>query len=115
MTFEVINNPDYQKFQKRSGFKNSEFKKLAGLFSHGASSKVLYDMAVDVDFEEKTCTITYFQSNAYQPFLQFVVRQVGPRTDMYEIFKEGKGRIFKSGLFDRAFEKMKLEVDVLLD
>lgn len=113
--FEVINNPNLQKFSKRSGFRNHEFKHLAGLFSWGSSRKLLFDMAVDVDFEEKTCTVTYYRSNAYVPYLQFIVRQVGPKTDMYELYMEEKGRIMKSGLFSRAYERLKSEVESLTD
>jgi hypothetical protein len=114
MTFQVINNPDFAKFQKRSGFKNSEFKMLAGLFSRAASVKALYDMSVDVDFEEGTCSISYFLSGSKKPHLSFIVRQVGPHTDMYEVHKQGAGKIMKSGLFARAFEKLSEEVELLM-
>ena len=114
MVFEVIDNPDFKRFRKQSGFRNSEFKKLAGLFSRGATVKALYDIAVDVDFDEGTCTFTYFRSNAYRPYLQFMIRRVGPYTDMYELYKEGRGRIAKSGLFDRVFQRLEEEIDGLI-
>jgi hypothetical protein len=114
MAFEVINNPDFEKFRARSGFKNSEFKMLAGLFSRAASAKALYDMSVDVDFEEGMCAISYFQSGARQPYLSFIIRQVGPHTDMYEVHKAGKGKILKSGLFARAYERLEEEVEALM-
>lgn len=114
MTFGVIDNPDFKRFRKHSGFKNAEFRKLAGLYSRAASARALYDIAVDVDFDEGTCTFTYFQSNNYKPTLQFVIRRVGPYTDMYELYKDGKGRIAKSGLFDRAFERLEEEVAALM-
>ncbi len=50
--------------------------------------KALYDIAVDVDFEAETCTFTYYRSNTYKPYLQFVIRRVGPHTDMYELYQE---------------------------
>ncbi len=115
MTFTVINNPDFDKFKARSGFKNAEFKMLAGLFSRAAAHKALYDIAVDVDFDEGVCTFTYYKGNSYSPYLQFVIRQVGPRTDMYELYLEGKGRIAKSGLFERVYERLEQEVDALID
>lgn len=110
MTFEVIDNPDFRKFSARSGFKNYHFKQLAGLYSRAASVKALYDIAVDVDFEQGVCTFTYYKSNNYVPYLQFLVRHVGPHTDMYELYKEGKGRIAKSGLFERVYGRLEREV-----
>ena len=115
MVFTVIDNPDVQKFRKRSGFTNSQFKKLAGLYSRAASVKALYDIAVDVDFDEGTCTFTYYRSNTYKPCLQFVIRRVGPSTDMYELYKEAQGRIARSGLFDRTFQRLEEEVAVLME
>ena len=110
MTFHVIDNPEFDKFRKNAGFKNAEFKALAGLYSRAAVVKALYDMGVDVDFDEGLCTFTYYRTNNYRPFLQFVIRHVGPRTAMYEVFMEGKGRIARSGLFKRAFERLEEEV-----
>ncbi len=114
MSFKVINNPDLDKFKARSGFKNYQFKMLAGLFSRAASAKALYDVAVDVDFDEGLCTFTYYKSNNYVPYLQFVIRHVGPQTDMYELYRESKGRIAKSGLFERVYEKLSAEIETLL-
>lgn len=118
MTFDVIDNPGFgpelKKFRARSGFKNSEFKMLAGLFSRAASARALYDIGVDVDFDEGVCTFTYFRTNNYQPYLQFVIRRVGPHTDMYELYREGKGRLVKSGLFARVYERLEAEVEALI-
>ncbi|PJB69828.1 MAG: hypothetical protein CO093_09560 [Alphaproteobacteria bacterium CG_4_9_14_3_um_filter_47_13] len=113
MAFTVIDNPDFRKFNARSGFKNHHFKMLAGLFSRASSLKTLYDMAVDVDFDEGTCSVTYYQSGNYTPYLQFIVRHIGPHTDMYELYKEGKGRIAKSGLFQRIYERLEKEISIL--
>jgi hypothetical protein len=33
---------------------------------------------------------------------------------MYEVYKDGKGRIAKSGLFEKAFEKLEDEIHALL-
>ncbi|QQG36669.1 MAG: hypothetical protein HYS17_02535 [Micavibrio aeruginosavorus] len=113
MVFQVIDNPDFNKFRARAGFKNAEFRLLAGLFSRAASAKALMDMAVDVDFEEGTCTISYYKTQ-YEPYLSFVVRHVGPRTTMYEVYKTEKGQLVKSGLFQRAFERLEQEIEVLM-
>lgn len=117
MTFKVINNPDFKKNKdpQGAGFKNHEFKQLSGLFHYGASHKVLYDIAVDVDFDESKAIFTYYRSKMYQPYLQFVVAHVGPRTVMYELYKEGQGRIAKSGLFTRILDKLREEIDILID
>lgn len=113
MVFQVIDNPDFNKFRARSGFRNAEFRLLAGLFSHAASAKALLDMAVDVDFDEGTCTVSYFITR-YEPYLTFVVRHVGPRASMYEVYKGGKGQLVKSGLFARAYERLEAEVMALM-
>lgn len=111
MDLQVIDNPGFQAFTRRSsGFRNSEFKMLAGLYSRAASVRALYDMAVDVDFDEGVCKITYFKSNNYRPSFQFVIRRVGPFTDMYEVYQEGRGRIVRSGLFRRAYERLEDEI-----
>lgn len=113
MVFKVIDNPDFNKFQARAGFKNAEFRLLAGLFSRAASAKALLDMAVDVDFDEGTCTISYYKTR-YQPYLSFVVRHVGPRSVMYEVYKADKGQLIKSGLFQRAYERLDAEVTEMI-
>ncbi len=109
MSFRIIENPDFGRFSRRSGFTNTEFKKLAGLFSQGASCKALYDMAVDVDFEAGTCTVTYYVSR-YEPAFRFVIRHVGPRASHYEVYKHGKGLVERSGLFARAFARLEQEI-----
>ena len=113
MVFQVIDNPDFGKFRARSGFKNAEFRLLAGLFSRAASAKALLDMTVDVDFEEGTCMISYYKTR-YEPYLSFVVRHVGPKTTMYEVYKTEKGQLVKSGLFSRAYERLEEEVAALM-
>ncbi|MCM2343068.1 MAG: hypothetical protein NDJ24_00740 [Alphaproteobacteria bacterium] len=113
MVFQVIDNPDFGKFSARAGFKNAEFRLLAGLFSRAASAKALLDMAVDIDFDEGTCTISYYKTR-YEPYLSFVVRHVGPKTTMYEVYKAEKGQLVKSGLFQRAYERLAEEVDALM-
>ncbi len=113
MTFTVINNDNFSSSSRRSGFRNAEFKKLAGLYSRSSSRKLIYDMAVDANMDEGVCQFSYYRTPNSPAFLTFVVRHVGPRTDMYEIWMEGKGRIEKSGLFIRAYERLEQEIEAL--
>lgn len=107
MSFEVINNPD---FRAKTGFTNAQFKKLDGLYLRAAAEKALNYRTVDCDFDEGLATYTYYTAENQPPFLQFVIRKVGPRTVMYEVFKQGKGRILKSGVFDKAFRRVETEI-----
>lgn len=114
MDLTVIENPEYKKFKSRAGFRHAEFRLLAGLFSRGASVKAVQDMAVDVDFDEGICTFTYMRGSHPKPYLQFVVRHVGPRVSMYELYMDGKGRIARSGLFERVYERLESEITALM-
>ena len=111
MTFEVINNPA---FQAKIGFTQGQFKKLDDLYCRAASHKVLNYRAVDCDFDEGTARYTYHQSQNQPPYLQFFIKKVGPKTMMYEVYKQGKGRIAKSGVFEYALEKIREEIEALL-
>ncbi len=110
MTFTVIDNP---KFLAKAGFTNAQFKKLDALYLRAAAEKVLTYRSVEVDFEEGVASYTYYKSEGHAPYLQFLIKKVGPRTMMYEVFLHGKGRIAKSGVFDYAFEKLQSEVESL--
>ncbi len=110
MTFRVINNPN---FKADTGFTQGQFKKLDGLYLQAAAHKVLTYRTVTCDFEEKVASYTYYKSEGQSPYLQFMIRQVGPRTMMYEVWKGPSGRIAKSGVFDRAFEKLQTEIEEL--
>jgi hypothetical protein len=111
MVFEVIDNPN---FHPKAGFTNAQFKKLDDLYCKAASEKVLRYRTVDCDFDEGVATYTYFQSEKQAPYLQFMIKKVGPRTVMYEVYKQGKGRIAKSGVFDYAFAKLREEITSLM-
>ena len=100
MTLRVINNP---KFLAKTGFTKGQFRKLDDLYCRAASLKILNYRTVECDFDEEVASYTYHISEHKPPILQFVIRKVGPQTMMYELYKEGKGRIAKSGVFDRAF------------
>ena len=113
MILRVIDNPDFKKLEK-AGFSNAQFKKLDALYLQAMSDKVFGYRSVDVDFDEGVAEYAYYKTE-YQPAaLRFVIRHVGPRTVMYEVWKEGKGRISKSGLFDRAYERLQAEIEALM-
>ena len=98
-----------------SGFTNAQFKKLDGLYLIASAAKTLTYRSVECDFDEGLASYTYYRSEQFAPYLQFVIRRVGPRTTMYEIYLQDKGRIIKSGIFDKAYERLKEEVEKLLD
>lgn len=114
MSDKVITIPNFAKQSDHpSGFTQGQFKRLDGLYLQAASAKTLTYRSVECNFDEGFASYTYYQSAQHQPYLQFIIRQVGPRTTMYEVFKQGKGRIAKSGIFDRAFEKLQAEIQLL--
>ncbi len=110
MTFKVIHNPA---FTQPAGFTQGQFRKLDQLYCKAASEKTLTYRTVDCDFDEGVASYTYYLTGSHVPYLQFLIKKVGPRTTMFEVFKQGKGRIAKSGVFDRAYEKLSEEVALL--
>ncbi len=96
-----------------SGFSRWQFKKLDGLFLQAAARKTLTDRAVECDFEEPAAYFTYYKKSGDAPYLQFIIRKVGPQTKMFEVYQQGKGKIAKSGLFERAFERLEAEIHAL--
>lgn len=96
-----------------SGFTNAQFKKLDGLYLQAAAASVLTYRSVECDFDQGVASYTYYKSEHMSPYLQFVIRKVGPRATMYEVFMQDKGRIAKSGVFQKAFEKLKSEIEAL--
>lgn len=111
MTFRVIDNPKY--FPK-TGFTNAQFKKLDALYLNAAAHKIINNRAVDCDFDEGFAAYTYFRTGIDRPYLQFFIKKVGPQTMMYEVYKDGKGRIAKSGVFEKALETLEEEIESLL-
>ncbi len=105
----------FSKSSHPSGFTNAQFKKLDGLYLQAVSKRTLNYRTVDCDFDEGIATYTYYKSEGFDPYLQFVIRKVGPRTTMYEVFMQDKGRVAKSGVFDKAFERLQDEIEKLLD
>ncbi|NCC22746.1 MAG: hypothetical protein EOM26_09840 [Alphaproteobacteria bacterium] len=112
MAFKVISNRD---FQNASGFTNHQFKRLDDLFCRAAAAKTLNFRAVDCDLDEGMASFTYCKAPNHPPYLQFVIRRNGPNSTMFELYKEGKGRVAKSALFDRVFDRLRAEVEVLGD
>lgn len=111
MSFEVINNPAQV---ARAGFTNAQFKKLDDLYCRAAAAKVLIYRSVECDFDEGVASYTYYQSEGHKPFAQFIIRKLGPSSMMYEVFVQGKGRIGKSGVFDKAHLILREEIENLL-
>ncbi|MGQ0527909.1 MAG: hypothetical protein ACT4OY_07795 [Alphaproteobacteria bacterium] len=110
MSFTVITNPS---FAASSGFTQSQFKKLDDLYCRAAAAKVLTYRTVDCDFEAGVACYTYYQSQAHAPCLTFKIIRMGPKDMMYEVYKQGQGRIAKSGIFDRAFKSLRDEINKL--
>ncbi len=111
MVFQVINNPS---FQVKTGFTQGQFKKLDDLYCRAASLKILNFRTVECDFEEGVASYTYYKTQDQPPVFQFVLKRVGPKDMMYEVYKQGSGCIVKSGIFDRAFERVRDEINALL-
>lgn len=110
MTFEVIHNAHYV---QPAGFTQGQFRKLDQLYISAMARKVISERTVDCDFDAGLATYTYYLSQHEIPFLQFVIRKVGPRDTMFELYKQGRGRIAKSGVFERSYERLCEEIDAL--
>ena len=110
MSFTVISNPAYI---ANTGFTNAQFKQLDGLYLKAAAEKILNYRTVECNFDEGVASYTYYKAESHSPYLQFLIRKIGPDALMYEVFRQGKGRTAKSGVFDRAYEKLKSEIEAL--
>ncbi len=111
MAFEVITNPSYI---AKTGFTQGQFKRLDDLYCRAASAKILTYRTVECDFDEGVASYTYYKTQSESPYLQFFIRKVGPHDMMYEVFRQGEGRIAKSGVFERAYEMLRGEIEKLL-
>ena len=96
-----------------SGFTNAQFKKLDGLYLRAAAVKMLTYRSIECDFDEGVASYTYYKSESHAPYLEFIIRKVGPRATMYEVYLQGKGRLTKSGVFEKAYERLKVEIESL--
>ena len=96
-----------------SGFSNMQFKTLDSLYLQACAAKTLTYRTVDCDFDEGVATYTYYKSQQFAPYLSFVIRKVGPRTTMFEVYLQDKGRIIKSGIFEKALDRLSAEIEAL--
>lgn len=108
MVFQVITNPS---FQARTGFTQGQFKKLDDLYCRAASEKILNYRTVECDFEEGVASYTYYKTQDHPPLLQFVIRRVGPKEMMYELYQGDKGRVARSGVFDRVYAELREKME----
>lgn len=102
-----------EKHDGPSGFNRSQFKKLDALYLQAAAAKTLIYRTVECDFDEGVASYTYYKAQGQSPYLQFLIRKVGPRNTMFELYKQDKGRIAKSGLFERVLAVLKEEIGCL--
>lgn len=98
-----------------SGLSNSQFRRIDQVYSLAASRNLLPYRSVNCDFDKGVMTICLSKSAHHTAFLSFIAVKVGPQTTIYELYREGKGRIARSALFDRVFEKYRDEVGDLLE
>jgi hypothetical protein len=101
--------------QQPAGFTQSQFRKLDQAYCLAAAKKILTYRSVECDFDDGIASYTYYMAENAPPFLQFVIRKVGPKTTMFELYKQGKGRILKSGLFERSYDALREEIETLLN
>lgn len=113
MSFTVIHNPDFGKMEK-AGFTRFQFQRLDALYLRALQGKVLTCRMVDCDFEEGVATFSYAKAESHPPLFQFIIRQVGPRQVLYELYQQGKGRPFKSGIFERVYERLEELISEML-
>ncbi len=112
MTFEVINNPA---FVQPAGFTKQQFRMLDQVYCACATEKTLTYRTVECDFDQGIASYTYYKSFNHAPYLQFIIRKVGPKSTMFELYKYGKGRIAKSGVFERTYDRLCAEIELLSD
>lgn len=108
MSLHVLNTPAAE---QTTGFTRAQFQKLDQLYIYAASRRVLTHRTVDCDFNEGLATYTYFHAVSAPPAIQFAIRKVGPRTTMFELYCQGRGRVLKSTIFDRVYEALSEEVE----
>ncbi len=79
---------------------------LDQLYCLCATYKILTYRTVECNFDDGVASYTYYKSSNQAPYLQFIIRKVGPRSTMFELYKYGKGRIAKSSVFERVYDKL---------
>lgn len=110
MSTNIIHTPS---FSQPAGFTQRQFRLLDQLYCVAASHRTLTYRTVDCDFDDGVARYTYYLADQSVPYLQFVIRKVSVKATMFEVFKQGKGRIAKSGLFERTYDVLQSEVDAL--
>lgn len=111
MSDDVIVNPA---FRQPAGFTQSQFRKLDQLYCQAASEKVLTYRTVECNFDEGVASYTYYKTEHAPPYLQFIIRKVGPRATLFELYKREKGCIAKSSMFDRVTDRLLEEINALI-
>lgn len=115
MSSDIIEFPQKQaSSDKIQGFENWQFKMLDALYLQAASHKVLSARSVSCDFDTGVARYAYHKSENMPPLLEFMIRKVGPKTVMFEVYKHGKGRIKKTGIFDYAYDILREEIEILI-
>lgn len=97
-----------------AGFTQSQFRRLDQIYCIAAARKILTYRSVECDFDDGVASYTYHMAENAPPYLQFVIRKVGPKTTMFELYKHGKGRVAKSGLFERSYDALCEEIKILM-
>ena len=110
MSFEVIHNTA---IVQPAGFTQLQFRKLDQLYCWAAGEKIITQRTVECDFDAGVATYTYYLSTHNIPYAQFVIRKVGPRTTMFELHIQGKGRVEKSSVFERTFDALRERIENL--
>lgn len=109
----MIHNPDFGNIEK-AGFTRFQFQRLDALYLRALQAKILTCRMVDCDFELGLAVFSYAKADNHPPLFQFMIRQVGPRQVMYELYRQGKGRAFKSGIFERVYERLETAIVEML-
>ncbi len=107
MAFTVISNPALPGPQ---GFSPGEFRKLDLLYCEAASRKLLTHRSVDCDFDSGVLSYSYAKSQMHEPILSVVIRRFSQTSTQYELYQEGKGRVLRTGLFERIYERLAEEI-----
>lgn len=96
--------------QPHTGFTQGQFRKLDQLYCSAVSERLMACRSVEYDYDEGVASYTYFISAQQAPYLQFVIRKIGSGFTMFELFKQGRGRVVRSGIFDRVYEQLVYEI-----
>lgn len=95
----------------RAGFSRAQFQTLDGIFIRAVERGVLRHRTVDCDFDVGELSFCYCMSPQHPPLLTFMIKKVGPKTVMYELYHAQKGRIGRSALFDRIAGQLTEEIE----